>query len=375
MLTFHSAVRRVAVSVSIVSGLLAFITPASLASAQAAAPAQTTPAPSAAPAAAPAGGQISIDVEVTDKSGKPVAGLGQADFTLLDNNQPASLLNFQAIDAKGATADRVHVVIVLDAINIPIMAIAREREQLTEFLKQNGGELSNPASIAILADTGLKAAQGSTRDGNALLAVLEKTQSELRTIGRSGGFWGDSERLQSSLTQLSQLVSFESSQSGRKLIVFLSPGWPLLPRAGDEAGMKQRIALFNNIVQLENSLREGNITLYSLDPSNIGSSDAFYYQTFLKPVTKVIQAEYAHLGLQVLAVHSGGLAQVTGNDILGDLNRAFLDATQYYTLTFPAPAPGKNTDYHALRVQVDKPGLVARTSAGYYVKGPDAPVH
>lgn len=367
MPTLHSAARLVALSASIASVLIV-IPSAQIAAAQAA-PAQAASAAPAPPEAP--NGVVSIDIEVTDKPGHPVGGLQQSDFSLFDNNQPVRLINFQSIEAKGATADLVHVIVVIDAINTPVITVARVREQLTEFLKQNGGELANPTSIAFLSDTGVKAAQGSTRDGNALLASLEKTQSELRSIGRSGGFYGDSERLQKSLTELSQLAALEAPMSGRKILLFMSPGWPLLARSGDQSSMKDRTALFQSIAQMENSFREGHIVVYSIDPTNIGAGDQFYYQTFLKPITKPTQAEYAHLGLQVLAVHTGGIAQVVGNDILAEINRAFLDASQYYTVTFPAAAPGKNTEFHNLRVQLDKPGLVARTSAGYYIKGTD----
>src|ERR1700722_8452956 len=44
------------------------------------------------------GRRISIDVVVTDKSGKPVPGLQQQDFTLLDDKQPQPILSFHATD-------------------------------------------------------------------------------------------------------------------------------------------------------------------------------------------------------------------------------------------------------------------------------------
>jgi hypothetical protein len=44
------------------------------------------------------------------------------------------------------------------------------------------------------------------------------------------------------------------------------------------------------------------------------------------------------------------------------------DATSYYSLSFEAAPAGEGTQYHALRVKVDKPGLSVRTTAGYYVQ-------
>jgi hypothetical protein len=39
-----------------------------------------------------------LDVLVTDISGRPVAGLEQKDFTLLDNKKPRPILSFRAVD-------------------------------------------------------------------------------------------------------------------------------------------------------------------------------------------------------------------------------------------------------------------------------------
>ncbi|MGB6689442.1 MAG: VWA domain-containing protein [Terracidiphilus sp.] len=330
-----------------------------------AAPAQPGPQANTAPTASDH--LISIDVDVTDKSGHPIGGLSVADFTVLDNDQPQKLLTFRAVEAHSAPADPLQAIIVVDGINSGFNSVAREREQLGEFLKQNGGELAYPTSIAIITDDGLKVQKGSSRDGNAMFATLNGTDSELRVIGRSQGFYGAADRLERSLGQLGQLAAFEAKQPGRKLVLFISPGWPMLATAGIEADTKQRTWTFNSIVELSNGLREARIALYTLDPFNLGRHNPFYYQNYLKGVTKISQAEYPYLSLQVLSEHSGGQVIVNGNDIEGEINTALRDATAYYTLSFEAAPAGEGTQYHALRVKVDKPGLTVRTTAGYYV--------
>jgi VWFA-related protein len=328
------------------------------------------PAP-AATAASPASGsgRITIDVEVTDKSGQPIEGLGAGDFTLFDNDQPKPFDRFNAIEARGANAGAVHVVLVVDSINTAFDTVAREREQLGEFFKQNGGELANPVSVAILSERGLKAEPGSTRDGKAILDALDKTDSELRVVGRSAGIYGAAERLEQSLGQLSQLAAFEAGQPGRKLFVFISPGWPMLSTAGIQEDTKQRTWVFNSLVQLTNGLREANVALYTIDPFTLGRRNPFYYQSYLKGVSKVSQAEYPYLALQVLAEHTGGLVFIAGSGIVEGINRVLKDAGAYYTLSFDPAPPAQNTEYHALRVKMGKQGLIVRTTAGYYVKG------
>lgn len=323
----------------------------------------------------PAGGEgvrgdggLSIDVMVADKLGHAVRGLKAGDFTLLDNRDPRKLTGFRAVDGETRPADQVHVVIVVDMINTSFSTVAREREQLGEFLKLDGGRLGNPTSIAVLADGGLKVENGSSLDGNALLAGFSKSETALRTIGGNTGFYGAAERMEMSLNQLGQLAAYEAGQPGRKLLLVIGPGWPMLPWAGTEADLKQRAWVFNSIVQLTNGLREGHIALYCLDPFDLGRTDPFFYQGYLKPIAAVKDAEYPDLALQVIAEHSGGQVLINGRDIAGELKQAVRDAGAYYELTF-AGAPGdRPNEYHALRVTVDKPDVTIRAAAGYYAR-------
>lgn len=308
---------------------------------------------------------ININVVVEDKLGHPVRGLQEQDFTVLDNGQPAKLTGFHAIDAS-AGGEMTRIVVLIDMINSDFGVVAREREQLGEFLKEDGGHLGYPTSLGALTESGLKMMNNSSTDGQALLASFEKFQTDLRTVGRGAGFYGAAERLQMSLQQLGQMIAYEGTQPGRKMVVVISPGWLLLPYAGEYEDNKARSATYNSIVEVTNGLRQAQITLYSLDPFELGRTDPFYYQNYLKGVSKVSQAEYPYLALQVLAEHSGGRAITAGHDIKGELNTAMHDAGSYYQLSFDAPAPEHPGEYHELHVKIAKPDLTARTSASYY---------
>ncbi|HUN85330.1 MAG TPA: VWA domain-containing protein [Terracidiphilus sp.] len=309
---------------------------------------------------------ISISVVVDDKMGHPIPGLKADDFTLLDNKQPQKLTGFRGINLESSKADPVQVIIAIDMINTGFGEVAWERQELAAFLKEDGGKLANPTSIAVFSDRGLKVGQDPSQDGNALIAGFDSTESALRIVNRSGGFYGLADMLEMSLDQLSQLAEYEAAQPGRKLMLVISPGWPLLPLAGVQEDSKQRNWVFRSVVQFSNGLREGNITLYCLDPFILGRTNPYYYQGYLKPVSVAGNAEYPDLALQVLAEHSGGQVLVMSHDITGELNTAVRDASASYELTFD-PAQGDRTnEFHALQVKVDKPGVKVRTTAGYY---------
>jgi VWFA-related protein len=324
-------------------------------------------APAALPAQQnlPPSHRITLDVVVAPKSGAPVPGLRQQDFTILDNKASQPVVTFNAISGLQAP---IEVVLLVDAVNTNFNSISYERQQIDKFLRAGGGRLPYPTSLAIFTDTGTQVQQQSTRDGNELSAALDRTTIGLRDINRSAGFWGADERLDLSLNALQSLAAKESTRPGRKIILWVSPGWPYLSGPGVELDGKQEQQLFAQVVALSTQFRRAGITLYSVDPLGAGQNVApeFYYEDFLKGVAKPSQVQLGNLALQVLAVQSGGLALSSGNDIAAHLQQCIADLESYYEISFDGPPTDRPNEYHQLEIKVDKPGLAARTRTGYY---------
>ena len=320
-------------------------------------------------AEATAGRRITVDVVVDAKGPKApttVAGLQQQDFTVLDNKVPRTLTSFRAISAG---QQPIRVVLLVDAVNIRIQGLAYERDQLTAFLRAQGGHLAHPTSIAILTDKGLQMQGGFSSDGNALADGLQKQEIGMRTLTRSTGFYGAEDRFGISLNGLRALATHEAEQPGRTVVLWVSPGWPLLSGPGIDLDSKQQRGIFNDIVNLSTQLREARVTLYAIDPigANEGVGRVNDYEQYLKGVGKSSQVDIGDLSLQVLAVQSGGMA-LNSNDTAALLQRCVADLDNYYEISFDAaPAESRDT-YHHLEVRVDKPGAVARTRDGYYAE-------
>jgi hypothetical protein len=87
-----------------------------------------------------------LDVVVSQKSGSPVAGLRQQDFTLLDNKSPQAITSFKEIAGRQAP---INVVLVIDAVNVDARTIAYEREQIGKFLSSEGGQLAYPTVLCL----------------------------------------------------------------------------------------------------------------------------------------------------------------------------------------------------------------------------------
>jgi VWFA-related protein len=338
---------------------------------QGAFPAQITPPDERPAALAPrADRRITLDVVVTDRSGKPVPGLQQQDFTLLDNKQPRTIFSFSAVDGTSNLADRpLQAIVLVDAINTWSQGVAFQREQLEKFLRHDGGELPMPMSLVLLPDT----SEGQTvvtRDGNALVDSLNSKRSGLRTISRSQGYYGGAECRQISLNALGRLASYEATQPGRKLLIWLGPGWPLLNGPAVELGARDQDALFHAVVWLSTALREARVTLYNVDPPGMYESlgRAFHYGSFLNGVGSADKIQNGNLALQVLAVQSGGRVLNASNDIADSIASCLVDAKASYTLSFDAPVADHPNEYHNLQVKIGKPGLTARTRTGYYAQ-------
>jgi VWFA-related protein len=311
--------------------------------------------------------KILLDVVVTPKSGPPVTGLQQQDFTILDNKAPRTISSFEAVTGREAP---IQIILVIDAVNTGYDRVAYERAEIDKFLRAEGGHLAYPIALAVLTDKGAQIVQNFSTDGNSLSASLNRDDIGLRTVGRSGGYYGDSERLQISLQALHQLVAGEVALPGRKIMLWVSPGWPLLSGANTEIDSKQQRQIFTDIVSLSTQLLQARITLYSFDP--LGASEALtrdsYYKEFLKGIAKPSQVYLGDLGLQVLAIQSGGIAFNSTNDISGLLQQCIADTVPYYEISFDSPKAAQRDEYHDLEIKLARPGLTARTRQGYYAQ-------
>jgi VWFA-related protein len=317
-----------------------------------------------------AAGRLRLDVTVTDADGKAVPGLGPQDFKVLDNNAARKILTFRSYDGITVKPEPpVQVILVIDTANLPFQQVAFVRSAVGKFLSENGGRLAQPVSIMVLSDTGLRVQPRPSTDGRALLGVLNELRGSLHTINTAEGSEGDLDRFQLSVREISRIADNEAVRPGRKLLIWVGPGWPLLDSSKYSFSDKDQRRYFDSIVELSTKLREGRVVVDSVAPaaSTMGSGlRTTLYQDFLKGVRTAHQADSGNLALKVLAMQSGGLVLGPDNDLAGQIDRCVAEANAFYTLSFDPPKADRANEYHDLKVTVDQPGLTARTNTGYY---------
>jgi VWFA-related protein len=165
------------------------------------------------------------------------------------------------------------------------------------------------------------------------------------------------------------LAAYESGRPGRKIILWVSPGWPLLSGPRVDLSGSQRTAIFNDITFLSTTLRDAHTSVYAINPRGVGESvgQAFYYEQFTDGVKKPSDDNIGNLGLQVIATETGGLV-LNSTGVAELLQQSVADNVAYYRLSFEPPPTEKRDVYHSLKVTVAKPGVTVATSTGYYAE-------
>ncbi|MGA7886573.1 MAG: VWA domain-containing protein [Acidobacteriaceae bacterium] len=330
--------------------------------------------PAAAPATNPNGevtrpSAITFTVEVTDKSGHPVSGLQQSDFTLLDNQSPVSIESFAAHVPGPASPETL--VVAIDTVNMGFDGGSIARGQLMDFLRKLPGHLPYPMSLLLITDNGIQGVGKTSDDPKVLLADVNELSGNLRELPRSAGFWGATERQGMSVNELSLLARAAERMPGRKLVLWVGPGWPMFDNPGVIYTDPQLRKIFAEVVSLSNELTQAQMTLYDVDPlggSDAGSFRTFAWEGYTAPVRRWDKSVAGNLALQVLAVQSGGLVLNSSNDVAGEVNTCAQDGAAWYTVTFVPQADEKPDTWHSVKVKLDKPGLIVRTRPGYYAQ-------
>jgi VWFA-related protein len=348
-------------------------------------------------------GIIHLDVAATDREGKPFSGLAAKDFTLTDNGVPQNIVSFAASNQPTNEDERLtEVVLVLDEVDLSSVQLELVKREFIKFLRQNGGHLGEPTSVYWFTPSGLYATASPTTDGNALAEDVAHQNSH-RTVGAVSRSYDpflvaesgpgrvcqrcepqSYARWVRSLRAVYSIAMERRRLPGRKLLLWMGFGW--LPFHGPE----YKDAAFPWLVELSTRIREARMVIsqvtartepraFNLKFSAVTDRTeprAFdfkeTYKDYLAGVRTLSELEaqgfgkYSHFALPVLAIQSGGLVVDELAAISHSIEHCVEDARAFYTVSFNPPYAAQPDEYHDLKVQIETPGLSARTNTGYY---------
>jgi VWFA-related protein len=289
---------------------------------------------------------------------------------LRDNGEPGKIVSFQAFDGVTAKPDpAVEVILVIDELNMAPLQLSIAEQEAENFLCRNQGNLAQPVSIYRINSEGLSASAQPSTDGNMLADkiahhrephVIWKTSQVSESLASGAA----SSNPLHALIALGSIAIEERRRPGRKLMFWLGPGWTF--NALGASGV------FDFVTELSTRLREARIGVWSTkessfyDPSrNVLPTTHPTYQDYLEGVTPEM-VDSSYLSLYVIATQSGGGVLETRNDLAGLISKRVEEANTFYSLTFDPPRTNKVDEYHALKLEVDKPDLAAHTRTGYF---------
>ena len=259
-----------------------------------------------------------------------------SDFTLQDNGQPVPLLRVSSRQHRSHRS----LIIVIDAVNSTYTQVSFQRSQLQHFLTGSGGKL--PYACVHRHCRGyiaFRSTPGFTTDGNALNAALQQQTVALarpapqcRRLwrGRAARHLPRSPRQGPRLSPAARPAT--SSFSSSLPVGRCSPARASSFPAKRSPGSTRR---WNASPMRNSGQRQHAVQRQSHRVGRKPGARGLSTSSSLKASTSHPESQLGNLGLQVLAVQSGGLShQWQQRHCKAMLQQCVDDAAAPYTLTF-----------------------------------------
>src|ERR1700733_12998156 len=362
---------------------------------------------------------VRIDVEVTDKSGRPIKGLRADQFVVTDNGKPQSISTFSyadiesieaaggedakpivvPVDNEGPNApseeaisdqlrDRRLIVLFFDMTSMQTDDLIRAHDAAQKFVKQ---QMTKADVVAIVAfSTRLNILANFTNDhaiidkaiaqltanssndlANPLYAAAQNGEYDVQEYTGAAFTPDETEfnvfNTDQKLAAVEGLANVLAGIPGRKALVEFTGG---ITQTGEEnraelravtdAANRADVSIYSIDARgMFASPPGGDVTVNAATGTSMFSGASVFHQTD--------QREDSRDTLATLSVDTGGKAFFD----LGDLSDAFpkiqQDNSGYYLVGYDLPSDVKRDGrWHAIRLKVNAPGAHIRYRNGYY---------
>lgn len=380
---------------------------------------------------------VNVEVYVTDKQGNRVTGLTKDDFEVYQDDKPVEVSNFFVVEAGRPLVEfgtlplpeaegpervdpriaprpelpqeqRLSLVVYVDNFNIRPFNRNRVLRELRVFL---GEQVSVGDRVMLVSyDRTLRIRRPFTTDpqavGSALLEletetghasqfdndrrqVIERIEdarnaSEALVWARS---WADevNNNLRFTLGALKDMVNSLAGLPGRKAILYVSDGIPMVPgqemfhavdakfSGGSAITESFGYDMSRKFRELADQANANRVTFYTIDAAGLRVGESISVENRrAQPVgLDSIATHNVQSPLRYIADVTGGVAIVNRNRVLPHLEQVAQDFNTYYSLGYNAP-PAPRGRYHEIDVKVKRKGLSVRHREGYRDKTVEA---
>jgi VWFA-related protein len=345
-----------------------------------------------------------VDVTVTDKDGKPVHGLTQADFAVKEDGKEHPIRSFheygsEAVPAaeklppntysnrQPAAASGAVNILLLDFANaasplsltVPgaedtlARSLAAQKLAKQDAMKYVATMPPGTKVIVLGLSKSLRTLQGATSEPALLSAAIDTMDYNME--GRAGVYeeWCSQTEMHARVTMesLDQIAADASAMKGKKNLLWFSVGLPWL--TDPSARAKCLPDYFNDMLKSYGLLAAAQISVYPIDvrgvqtmPNAFVTSEGRLWANIpLLPAPEYVAAQQdfrqttaeEQLAMESIAETTGGAAYYNSNDLAGLIAQAVDKGGNYYTLTYTPPGTKYNYAHHSIKVDVDQPGL------------------
>jgi VWFA-related protein len=335
---------------------------------------------------------VLLDVVVTDSNGKPVRGLAQEDFAVLEDRAPQRIAFFDSVQpgadpvtaaSRGdksqsgpppaAKAELARTILVLDELNSEVTDQAFGRASIEKFLRLHGPRLPQPTSLLLLGQQRLELLQDYTQDANALMQAMHKHHAELPFGLLHAELDGVGERLSRTLWAVRQIAAANSHFAARKNLIWVGPGFPAINPALMLTA-EDRKRLQSVISETADLLMQSRAVIYTVDPRGLPVTPTIYSQSLIADTipNSFTSETSGDLLFEDLAPQTGGKVFRLRNDVDVAIGSSADDGAAYYTLAYYPANRNWDGKFRAVEVTVRRAGLQARTRKGYlaYAEAP-----
>ncbi|MGE0640990.1 MAG: VWA domain-containing protein [Thermoanaerobaculia bacterium] len=369
---------------------------------------------------------VNVDVYVTDKKGNRIKGLKKEDFELFEDRKPVAITNFYVVEEGEPQLEavapseipvarpglpteipedqRLHLVVYIDNANIRPFNRNRVFNSLRQFLSNN---LTSEDRVMLMTyDREPHVRRSFTRDPNVVASALHEIEKinamglqadsdrreVLDEIERSNDYnyaagraasYADSARndLQFALDSLKETVSSLSGLPGRKAILYVSDGLPMIvgqdvfQAVAEKFSSTSSSALMESLrydesrrfIELAAQANASRVSFYTIDAAGLRVSSAVSAENRNANASGLVESTYVsnmQSPLRLLADQTGGKAIYNTNDPAKGLMTVADDFKSYYSLGY-SPSHSVDGRYYKIEVRTKRKDLVVRHREGY----------
>ncbi len=314
---------------------------------------------------------VQLSVIVTDMEGRPVPGLTEDDFEILENGAARPITTFSAVDIPGERTEREVVerdvlgndgppgrlyVIAFDQMSS--LSALRAHAILKRFIDDYFGP-NDTAAVVLTTGGPRDSGQEFTSNTRLLMEAINKFAGgsvDMSEGLREKNFIGDFRNLMQFMATL---------RGGRKAMIFVSESIPV--DAYQVVDHRGGFGLFSEVdtgfVEALSFATRNNIAIYPIDPRGLTTGVSGESEDGSTASSQATLDDRLVLG--GLGAVTGGFTLVGSNNYSQAFERLVRENSTYYLLGFNSGIQQRDGRYVPIDVRVKRPGLQVRATSGY----------